>query len=249
MKTSYSHYKESFSWENISKIDAISIDNLKLNSTSLSKLAHDMNSPINLLNLMFNKLESKIDATELEIIKRQLLKLSNLTNQFFSDKLIEEKKLDNKTDLNLAIENIIEDKINQFPDVLIEVTKPFNIENNFFLNIKYFDFLNILSNIFNNSIEARLQNSIKIKIDYNIIGNKYILLSIFDNGKGICPNNLKKIGQYGVTFGKEHLSISGHGIGLYSVKETLIKYSGELNMYSCLGLGTCVTLKLPLFLR
>ncbi len=236
---------ESFAWENFYKIDRNTIKKSNINFVDLSKLVHDMNSPINLLSLMFNRLESKIDSNDLEIIKRQLLKLSNLTNQIFSPDLMNIENCETKSSLNLAIDNILEDKILLYPDILIKVIRKYDVRQNVFLNIKYFDFLGLLSNIFNNSIEARTKDTVILKIDYTFIEENYLLLTISDNGRGISKDNLKKLGHFGVSFGKENAKHSGHGIGLYSVKETLKKYNGDLKIHSRLGIGTNVLLKLP----
>jgi signal transduction histidine kinase len=68
-----------------------------------------------------------------------------------------------------------------------------------------------------------------------------ILLSIRDNGKGIPPEVLSKIGTQGLSYAK-----TGTGLGLSHAIETIRKHKGDLKIESTLGQGTTVTLELPL---
>jgi PAS domain S-box-containing protein len=68
-----------------------------------------------------------------------------------------------------------------------------------------------------------------------------ILLSIRDNGKGIPPEVLSKIGTQGMSYAK-----AGTGLGLSHAIETIRKHKGYLKIESTLGQGTTVTLELPL---
>lgn len=67
-----------------------------------------------------------------------------------------------------------------------------------------------------------------------------------DNGKGISPEVLQKLGKEGVSFGKEDLKESGTGIGLYHAIETVKKWGGNLYLESTEGVGTIVNIELPL---
>ena len=71
--------------------------------------------------------------------------------------------------------------------------------------------------------------------------NGKIFLVIKDNGKGIPPEILIKLGQRGETHGKA----GGSGLGLFHARTTAESWGGSLVITSELGKGTTVKIKLP----
>lgn len=101
-------------------------------------------------------------------------------------------------------------------------------------------FARIVINIIKNSIEAKPKSKeIKMAI---IEVNEHIEISIIDDGKGISSDLLAKLGQQEVTFGKS----DGHGIGLFQAFETVNSWNGRLIIKSQEGIGTCITIALPI---
>ncbi len=249
MKISISENTNSCNWNSNYLLENRKIDaqTLSPNFIDISKLVHDINSPINLLNLMLKKVESKLDLNDYDIIERQLHKISVLVNQlttFYLNKNAEYNCSDSCS-LNIAIDKMLIDKSTQYSEFVIKVNKNYDTKKNIYLNMDYCDLLRILSNIINNSIDASINKKVFLKFEYKLYENSFIILKITDNGKGISEENLKKIGFYGVSIGKENNQYSGFGIGLFSVRELLKKYHGELYINSQEGLGTTVSLKLP----
>jgi len=74
-----------------------------------------------------------------------------------------------------------------------------------------------------------------------------LVVRITDNGVGIAPDDLKRIGapffQVGNVYQRRH---EGTGLGLSIVKNLVALHHGELNVASEVGAGTTVTVKLPL---
>jgi hypothetical protein len=62
-----------------------------------------------------------------------------------------------------------------------------------------------------------------------------------DNGHGIPKKILDKLNSIGGSYGK----VGGAGPGLKHARETLVKVGGTLNLTSTVGIGTRVTLRLP----
>ncbi|HEU5281906.1 MAG TPA: ATP-binding protein [Gammaproteobacteria bacterium] len=71
---------------------------------------------------------------------------------------------------------------------------------------------------------------------------KYAVISIVDDGKGMPPELLKVLGVRGGTFGKP----SGSGLGLHHAIKTVELWGGYLKFESTPGLGTTVKIMLPL---
>lgn len=67
-------------------------------------------------------------------------------------------------------------------------------------------------------------------------------LSVEDNGQGIAPEYHSKIFDM---FYRANEYSKGSGLGLYIVKEALMKLSGSIQLDSTLGVGTVITVKLP----
>ncbi len=79
------------------------------------------------------------------------------------------------------------------------------------------------------------------------VSGSQLTLRISDNGVGIAPDDLKRVGspffQAGKTYERRH---EGTGLGLSIVKSLVALHLGELEVQSRLGEGTVVTVKLPL---
>ena len=119
----------------------------------------------------------------------------------------------------------------------------FNFDTSFygsFAMLKPSDFGRVMSNLINNSVEAIKYNGV-ITVTLSKM-NKNCVIEIKDNGKGISPEVLKKIGEHGQSFGKA----GGSGLGLYHAKTIIENWGGRLEIESVVGKGTCVVISLPI---
>lgn len=71
--------------------------------------------------------------------------------------------------------------------------------------------------------------------------NEFVVITISDNGCGMSPEIIKKIGQTEVTGGKK----MGHGIGLYSAIHLIKAWHGKYDIETKLGVGTRFMIYLP----
>lgn len=101
------------------------------------------------------------------------------------------------------------------------------------------EFQRIISNLVNNSIEAFSGPGI-VAVSL-VSADSQILLEIKDNGKGIPPELLARLGQKGETHGKA----GGTGLGLYHARTTVENWGGTLKIASDPGKGTTVAISLP----
>ena len=101
------------------------------------------------------------------------------------------------------------------------------------------EFKNALSNVMNNAVEAIKENGV---VRLSLVKKENTLeIQITDNGIGIHPDDLPRLMQEGVSFGKPN----GHGKGLFLAKTTMERLGGGVFIKSELGKGTQVTLSLP----
>jgi signal transduction histidine kinase len=98
----------------------------------------------------------------------------------------------------------------------------------------------MISNLVNNAVEA-LDKGGTVLVSLSALDGK-ALLSIKDDGRGISPEILTKLGQKGETHGKA----GGTGLGLYHAKRTVENWGGTLTINSEPGKGTDVGIELPL---
>lgn len=110
-----------------------------------------------------------------------------------------------------------------------------------FAAIQPVEFGRLLSNLVNNAAEALGdKGNVDVRLIDTVDGNG-ILLTIADNGKGIPPEILAKLGKKGETHGKA----GGSGLGLFHARTTAESWGGTLNIDSTPAKGTTVTVKLP----
>jgi signal transduction histidine kinase len=101
----------------------------------------------------------------------------------------------------------------------------------------------IVNNLVSNAIKyadfTKAQPQIGIKV---IVTDSVATIEVTDNGIGIEQKNLDKIFTlfYSVTN-----SVSGSGLGLYIVRETVEKLNGYITINSKMGEGTAIKITLP----
>ncbi|WP_434571670.1 sensor histidine kinase [Pseudomonas sp. Z3-6] len=95
-------------------------------------------------------------------------------------------------------------------------------------------------NLIENAIQAS-GGDVRLKVHLYTRGNT-LRLSISDNGSGIEPAVLARLGEPFFT-----TKTTGTGLGLTVVKAVARAHQGELQLRSRLGRGTCATVCLPLF--
>ncbi len=104
---------------------------------------------------------------------------------------------------------------------------------------------NVISNLLDNAIKYT-ENIPEIYIE-TISRNRFLEVSIKDNGIGISKSNQKRIFDkfYRVSTGNVH-NVKGFGLGLNYVKKIIEFHKGELFVDSDIGKGTKITFSLPL---
>jgi signal transduction histidine kinase len=103
------------------------------------------------------------------------------------------------------------------------------------------EFKRVISNIVDNCADAfdEGQGQIIVSLSNH---DRTLFVKIEDNGAGIPPEIIHKLGTPGATFGKKH----GHGLGLSYVIARVKEWGGDTEISSILGEGTTVKLSIPL---
>ena len=96
-----------------------------------------------------------------------------------------------------------------------------------------------LINLYKNAVEA-IETAGVVRTQVSVVDD-VVSIVITDNGKGIAPENMHKVGKRGVTIGKQ----GGTGIGLASAIEDVHRWGGTLNISSPASKGVTIEILLP----
>ena len=114
-----------------------------------------------------------------------------------------------------------------------EITAPMSADRNLIKQV----FANILDNAFKYT-----KSGGRVAVFAERAGKK-LVVTVADTGCGISPEDLPHITE---KFYKANMSVRGSGIGLAVVDEIIQMHGGKLDISSSVGIGTVVTIFLPI---
>jgi signal transduction histidine kinase len=105
----------------------------------------------------------------------------------------------------------------------------------------------VLSNIINNAIDAIVAIKCRsscgaVDVTFEKRGTEFVVIVISDNGCGMPPELVEKIGKGECTVGKKE----GHGIGLYYAIHHIKAWQGTYSIETKLDVGTRFLIVLPI---
>jgi signal transduction histidine kinase len=193
--------------------------------------AHDVASPLTLMNAL---IASNLISEE---AKKYLKQVNNSIHGIVGSlreqsNIIENDTLPALENVNLTkiVKSVIKEKQIKFPNI------SHNLPELIIVRANTMELERVVSNILNNAIEA--SNSQK-KIDVSVILDNPNTLKISDQGIGIPPHILSKLGTKGETFGKAQ----GTGLGLFHAKNCMESWGGSLRIQSTTQQGTIIFLE------
>ncbi len=228
-------------------LQASNIELRKINSeldNFVYRVSHDLRAPIasmlGLLNLAKSDPNDELKRLYLDKVEQS----AKLQDNFITEILDQSRnaRLDVKKE-PIQFNKIINDTFDQLkyanPDDVIKKNLtihedvPF-ISDSWRLKV-------IMNNLLSNAIRYRNGREPVIDIDVKV-DKKHAMIKIQDNGRGIGPEHIQKVYDM---FYRATDDNAGSGLGLYIVKETIIKLNGDIKIESQVGKGTLVTLDLP----
>ena len=212
----------------------------KLLYRSLSRLTHELKNPIAVCKGYLDMIDKKgINKTDkyLPIISGEINRSLDVINDF--NLLSKAKKLEKEeVDLELLLEEVIDSFRPLFiksGDELIYLKS----DEELYVYIDYNKIKQVIINIIKNSLEARCNRVLIVKVKTRKLKN-YVKISIEDNGCGIKEENMKKIKEIFYT-----TKTNGNGIGVNLIYEIIELHNGKINYKSEVNKGTTVEIKLP----
>lgn len=214
-----------------------------------SQVSHDIRSPLAALDMALSDLPALTEERR-TLVRNAVGRIKDIANN-----LLSRNRSFSKSDTAAApnmqmsqqlvsslIESIASEKRFQYgnnPEIQIALEID-RVALSAFAEIQPTDFKRLVSNLINNAIEA-VEKSGHVKIFTEVSDGK-IRISIQDNGKGIPPNILSRLGRRGETHGKA----GGSGLGLFHARKSVESWKGSLNIESQEEVGTKVNILLPI---
>jgi signal transduction histidine kinase len=198
------------------------------------KVSHDIRSPLASLNSF---IENVIIANNEEsvLLKKAITRINNIADSFLTETLsTESRDVIGFYDYRQLLEEIISEKKLQYGNAI-----KFNLilEKDSKVFIEPTQFLRILSNLINNAIESNATNPI---IDiHTMLEKDRLCIIIKDNGSGIAPHILKKLGSEEIT--SKH---KGNGIGFKDAVENIREWKGDILILKSDNTGTTIKIEL-----
>jgi two-component system sensor histidine kinase HydH len=204
-------------------------------------VAHEIRNPLNAINIITQRLQYEYDIDDDDYrnltttVRNEVARVNRIIEQFLDytrpTQLVVEK-VDIK-EIIMEVYNLVESEAREKN---IKVEKLF--EHKDMLNLDKDKMKQVFLNLMRNSIQAVVENG---KIDIITAQDGGIIsILIKDTGKGIAPENIKKV--FNPYFTTKKL---GSGIGLSIVHKIITEHNGNINVTSEPGKQTVFKINLP----
>lgn len=222
----------------------------------INNMTHELKTPISTISLSVDVMGKSLKDKEDEISAR--------LNRYINVIKTENKRLENQVERVLRIAKLERGEINlnieelDIHAIILGCVETFSVpiqerQGKLSLNLlakqtkingDIIHITNIVYNLLDNANKySEREPDITIQTEN---GENQIKIVISDKGKGISKEDLKFIFKkfYRVSTGDVH-NIKGFGLGLYYVKEMILKHNGQIAVKSKLGEGTTFVISLP----
>lgn len=211
-----------------------------------SEVAHNIRSPLAALET------ASQDLSMLPEDKRLLIRRASERIQDIANKLLKKRKGErdsqppgtSKELLASLVDNVVSEKRGHFQSNLsLDISaKVASNSYGLFAEVDPTEMNSILSNLIDNAVDALEGRNGKVEVALCLNENGRVEITVEDNGKGIPEETLPKLMKKDATFGKAH----GTGYGLYHAKNYIETLGGSISIASEVGVGTTITLTLPI---
>ena len=218
----------------------------------IRQVSHDIRSPLSSLNLVSSLLHEVSEEKRI-LIRHSVQRINDIANELLGKyrnfeistitRLAPEQIRPTEAILLPAlVDVIISEKRLQFRHLInAHIEAHLTYAQSAFINTNAGELQRVISNLINNAVEALENGEGEVLVSVREQANK-LLISIKDNGCGMAPEILQRIGTPGFSFGKK--GQSGNGLGLAHARRTLEAFGSELRIQSELGVGTTVEFQL-----
>ncbi len=215
----------------------------------INNLTHELKTPVFAIHMASKMLEDKVqekDKNFLDIIRQQAKRLGGHIDKVLELATLERKKTVlhlEQVDFYPRLRKVCE----EFKTLsnLEEINFRYNLEpSNYLILAEAFHLENVVNNLLDNA--KKYGNNPNINL-HSSTKEGWLVIVIQDTGKGISKEEQDKVFQkyYRAKNTSDH-KVKGFGLGLNYVQTIVKKHAGSIRLESKLGVGTTVTLKIPL---
>ncbi len=220
----------------------------------INNVTHEFKTPIATISLAcealsdFSMIEDpEIRSSYVSIITDENNRLKEMVNT-----ILEIAQL-RKGQVKMNVEFIdMHELIRKITDSLTLLVKSSNGTINLALNAEKYEIFGDKNHL-SNSITNLIENGIKYSNDnpeilvYTMSDEKYLTISVADQGIGIPKKSISKIFNnfYRISYGNVH-NVKGFGLGLGYVKKIVSLHHGKIDVRSEEGKGSTFTISLPI---
>lgn len=214
------------------------------------QVSHDIRSPLSALTLLTGGL-MELPEDKRILVRNAVARINDIANTLLTKskaKVIDgEQKLPSSCDsrdailLSPLIDCLVSEKrIHYREKQNIHIDADISQAYGLFATINATELKRTISNLINNAVEAFPDENGTVTVAVRNYSEK-VSIVIQDNGKGVPEQILRKLGQIGVSHGKEGTQ-SGSGLGVYHAKKTVEDAEGSFQVQSREGTGTTITI-------
>ncbi|WP_224995370.1 HAMP domain-containing sensor histidine kinase [Cesiribacter sp. SM1] len=209
-------------------------------------VSHDLRAPITsvlgLIQITRNEQDPEVRAQYFMLMESSLRRLDNFIHDIID--YSRNNRLESKPEA-INFDELTEEvaaSLRFMPDAdIIALTKDFSAEIPFYTDRQRLKV--ILTNLISNAVRYYNPRQDNPYILFRVrTSEESASLEVSDNGIGIEEEYLPRIFDM---FFRAHQESKGSGLGLYIVKETVMKLGGEINVSSTFGEGTSFAITLP----
>lgn len=191
------------------------------------------------------QIENLIDSEKENISTQTKILLRGIRNTLLKGAerfMSSNKKLDTENELKLVLvrdflSDVVERKNVEYKKRLISpIENIFRGSEQLRINVCYDKLIAACSELINNAVDAIESQANGIVTVQGFQLNSVVTILIEDNGCGIPNEELENIFTYKYSYGKEN----GNGIGLTHASELIKSMDGDIEIESCVGIGTKV---------
>jgi signal transduction histidine kinase len=211
-----------------------------------SSVAHDIRSPLSALNLVAARLSGASEDQRM-LIREASKRINDIANSL----LMSRKNPNSLSGESASVELLApmvdvvvsESRIRcrelRSVSVEIDLSKSYGL----FSYVRSTELKRALVNLINNGVEA-CQSTGKGTVMVSVFADDSsgVIIEIRDDGCGIPPDILDRLGREEISFGKGD---SGNGLGVYQAFGAIRSMNGKIEIHSRSGVGTTVRILLP----
>jgi len=223
---------------------------LSRKNEEFANVSHELRTPLTLIQGPVTKLLAESNDSEqlkrLNIIQINALRLTRIVDQLFHIETFRIKSITDRS--NQASKVIILRLVEAFQDLATEKDIELSIKKIVNVNLEFTpDALEkIILNLLSNALKYTRSGGV-ITVESYRIKNKELVIKITDTGVGIPEKKLGLIFErYSRVLDDNSEKVTGAGIGLALVKSLVESHNGRIELQSNLGIGTEVTVHLPI---